>query len=379
MHHLFLLLAIPVVIGVGGWLVSRYHHEGSFNWKELLTQVGVGLALASIGFFSAMCHRTSDTEIWNGRIAKKYKTTGSCCHSYPCNCRQVCSGTGKNRSCSTKCDTCYEHSHDDVWKAVTTNDEVAYENGCNRPGSSAPARWKRIKVDEPTAIEHRYTNYIKGNPDSVIRRQGLKEEYGDLLPGYPEVYDHYRVRRVLGVGVTIPGAAKLDDRLDAINGDLGARKQVNVILLVVRTEDRGYLHALEEHWLGGKKNDAVVIVGTPRFPDIAWAGVMSWSDSEEMKIRIRDGIERLGTFDGDKVLDIVEREIASGFVRKQMSDFAYLKATITPSSAWLWLLYILTFLIAGGLQAYFWVADPFGEDGRFSRAFRFRRGSRFRF
>lgn len=376
MEHLYLLLSIPLAIGVAGWFISKYHHGGSFHWKELLVQVAVGLILASVGFFSAMCHRTSDTEVWNGKIAKKYETTGSCCHDYPCNPHPCnCDKDGKN--CSTCYDTCYEHAADDVWEAKTTNGEIAYTNGCNRPGSSPPARWKRIKVGEPTAIEHRYTNYIKGNPDSVIRRKGGKETYGDLLPDYPSTYDHYRISRVLGVGVSVPGAGKLNKRLSEINANLGARKQVNIILLVVKTGDRGYLHALEEHWIGGKKNDAVIIVGTPHFPEIAWAGVMSWSDSEAMKIRIRDGIEGLKVFDGDKILDIVEREIASGFVRKPMSDFAYLEATISPSSGWLWFLYVFGIILAVGLQAYFWVADPFGEDGYFARR-RFRR-NRFRF
>lgn len=365
MHHLYLLISLPVLIGVIGWLVSKYHHGGVFHWKELAVQAGVGILLAGIGFSAAMCHRTSDTEIWNGRIAKKWKGTSGCCHSYQCN-PHPCNCDDKG-NCSTCWDTCYEHAADDAYYAETTNAEIAYGMKCVRPGSRAPARWSAIKVGEPTAIEHPYTNYLKGNPDSVLRRQGVKKAYEGLLPDYPRVRDHYRVTRALGMGVALPDADRLDAALDELNADLGARKQVNVILVVVRTGDRGYLHALEEHWLGGKKNDAVVIIGAPDFPRIAWAGVMSWSDAEEMKIMVRDRIEALDAFDGDAVIGILREEIGSKFVRKPMSDFEYLRATLSPSEGWLWFLYLFGLALALGLQFYFWKEDPFGEEIRTSR------------
>lgn len=353
---LFGLLLVPVLIGLAGLLLGK----GLVTWKEFLAQEAVVVVLVGVGYLIALHARTSDTEIWNGVIARKWQGTGSCCHSYPCN-PHPCGCDSKGNNCSTCYDTCYEHSHDTTWNAETSNGETAFSDTCNRPGSSPPRRWNEIVIGEPTAIEHSYTNYIQGNPDSILRRTGAAERFASRIPAYPRVYDHYRADRFLAVGVNVPDRQRLSARLSEINATLGSPKQVNISVIVVNEGDQAYLEGLREAWLGGKKNDLVVVIGAPDFPRIAWAGVMSWTRNEEVKLAIRDRIAGMQTFDGDAVLGIVAEEVRAKFVRRPMADFEYLRSTIEPPSWACWLLFVLGCLASLGLTWYFWVADPFGD------------------
>ena len=366
---LLLLLLVPVLIGLAGLLAGK---GSKITVKEFAVMEGVVIAVVAGGYLIALNHRSSDTEIWNGTIARKWQGTEFCCHSYPCNCHEVCFGSGKDESCSEHCDTCYEHSHDIGWNAITTNGENVYHDGCNRPGSSAPARWNKIIVGEPTAVEHPYINYIKGNPDSILRRQGYAEKFKGKIPGYPQVYDYYRDDTFLPIGVPVLDRKGVSDDLSALNGVFGAAKQVNIILVAVNVDDPFYAEALRESWLGGKKNDVVVVVGMPRFPEIGWASVISWSKSEDMKIAIRDKLLALKSWDGRAVVDILRQEVGNRFVRRRWKDFDYLKSTIEPTVSMQWTLGILGLLLSLGLSIYFWIYDPFNSVPlpRMGRTFR---------
>jgi hypothetical protein len=366
---LLLLLLVPVLIGLAGLLASK---GSKITVKEFAVLEGVVIVVVVAGYLLALSSRSSDTEIWNGTIARKWQGTESCCHSYPCNCHEVCSGSGKDRSCSELCDTCYEHSHDIDWNAISTNNETVYYDGCNRPGSSAPGRWNQIVVGEPTAVEHSYTNYIKGNPDSILRRQGYAEKFKGKIPGYPQVYDHYRDDTFLPIGVSVPDRKWVSDALSALNGLFGTAKQVNIILVAVDVGDPSYAEALRESWLGGKKNDVVVVVGMPHFPEIGWASVISWSKSEDMKIEIRDRLLALKNWDCCSVVGVLQQEVGNRFVRRRWKDFDYLKSTIEPTESMQWTLGLLGLLLSLGLSVYFWIYDPFNSVPlpRMGRAFR---------
>lgn len=350
---LLILLAVPILIGVVGLVLGK----GKITWQEFLVQEVGCILVVGIGYGIAIWHATSDTEIWNGVIAKKWKGTEHCCHSYPCNCRSVSCG---NNCSTTVCDTCYLHPYDVYWKAVTSNSETAYSNGCNSPGTFEPGRFSVIKIGEPTAIEHNYTNYIKGNPDSILRRQGLAKKYAGKLPTYPVVHDWYRSNRVIPVGVNIDGLSEYNDYLSELNAELGDRKQVNLIFVVVADPDEMYLEALREHWLGSKKNDVVVVVGAPNFPEIEWAGVLSWTKREDFKVDVRNLILDHKKFDQGLLFD-VGVQVRDKFERRPMKDFEYLKSTIEPSTGVSWFLFILGFLLAIGAEVYFWLEDPFGN------------------
>lgn len=363
---LFGLLLVPVLIGLAGLVFSK----GKVTLKEFLIQEAVVVVVIGVGYLIGLHAATSDTEIWNGVIASKTTGRERCCHTYSCDCHQVCSGSGKDRSCRTECDTCYRHGGrktgwdgDVTWDAHSSNGEHVYHDGCNSPGSASPARWDAIVVGEPTAVEHSYTNYIKGNPDTILRRSGAAERFRRSIPAYPQVYDHYRANRFIAAGTQVPDLGRLNARLSEINARLGAPKQVNVSVIIVAERDPMYLEGLREAWLGGKKNDLIVVIGAPEFPAVAWAGVVSWTRNEEVKIAIRDRIASLQSFEGDAVLGIVAEEVERKFIRRPMADFEYLKSTLEPPTWACWLLFVLGCIISVCLKIYFWRNDVFNEEG----------------
>lgn len=354
--NLLLILIIPLLVGLVGFVLSLYSKEHFLRItpKEFVLHLVLCFAFAVIGIFIARSIKTHDTEIWSGYIAKKWSDNDHCCHSYRCRCRNECTGTSNSKSCREVCDTCYQHSYDVGWYAKTTNNEVVYSDTCNAPFTQSPKRWDAIQVGEPSAFEHGFINYIKANPDSVLRTQGVAERFTSKIPKYPCVYDHYRATRFISANVKIPNDAELNVKLAEINASLGKRKQVNIIVVVVNEGDQMYLEALREKWIGGKKNDLIVVVGTPNFPEIAWAGVVSWTRVEELKITIRDRIMQLNTFNGEDILKILREEIEQKFVRTPMADFSYLAATIEPPTWAIIVLFILNIGTSVGLQWFFW-------------------------
>jgi len=360
---LLTLLALPVLLGIGGRLLGK----GRVTWKEVLVHEVIVIAIIGIGYAIGRSNRKADTEIWNGTISRKWTERVGCCHSYDCNphtCVRPClDSDGDMSMCIETCwDTCYRHKADVTYHAVTSNREPIFNDGCHPPEDAPPARWQQIVESEPTAIEHGFENYIKAAPGAFPWKRDLAEQYRAQIPGYPRVYDTYRVRRVLTPGVTLPDADALNARLSEINAHLGARKQVNVILVVTNVAKPEYADALSAAWLGGKKNDLIVVVGLPSGSEIAWVRVISWTKVTAAKKGIEKGVLRLGTFKGQEVLRVIEGEVAERFVRRPMATFAYLKASIEPTPTALWTLFAIGLLLALGLQWFFWTHDPFDEE-----------------
>ena len=268
-----LLLLFPLLAAVGSFLFFK-----GITWKELGLLVVAEMIVAGASVGIIYCMDTSDNEIWNGWITSKKQEWTSCSHSYSCNCHEVCSGSGKNRSCSNQCDTCYEHSNDWNWMVYTSNNESIDIDRVDRQGVFTPPRWAAIRMDEPTARSHRYTSYIKAAPDSLFRHQGLAEKYAGKIPKYPgEVYDYYHINRLVTQGLSASYPEVWNDGLEKINADLGAKKQVNMIVVLTSEADTWY-YALEQSWIGGKKNDVILVIGVdPSTSAPRWAQVMDWT------------------------------------------------------------------------------------------------------
>lgn len=371
-----IVLGVPLVVAAGAFIFLD-----GITWKEfgLIILAQAIIAGSSAGIVS--CANTHDVEVWNGRVASKERNTVSCSHSYPCNCRQTCTGSGKNQSCSTTCDTCYEHFWDYDWDVHTTNGELITIERVDRQGVHEPPRFTRVKIGEPTSIEHSYVNYVKAAPDSLFRHQGLTEKYAGQIPKYPDkVWDYYHVSHLVEVGVwdkvqvSVPNPRAWNEGLAELNADLGARKQVNIIVVIVGDVPQEYFYALEEAWIGGKKNDAILVVSVERGTmKPRWASVMAWTSSELFKVKLRDDIMALPSIDHEPVLKILRTDVGTHYVRKPMKEFEYLSAQIKPSVTQWVLTLILGLAIGIGLIIYFQANDPFGDEGYSYGTFRRRR------
>lgn len=352
------LLLPPVAIALGAFLLLK-----GITWKEFLVMLAAELVVAGTSAGIVSCESVHDVEIWNGVVTGKQRTTVSCSHSYPCN-PHSCNCDDKG-NCSTCYDTCYEHSHDYDWNVFTSNNETITINRIDSQGVHTPPRWTAVKMGEPTAVTHSYNNYVKASPDSLFRHQGLVEKYKFDLPNNPQdIYDYYRLNRLITVGVNVADAGRWNSDLSEINALLGRNRQANIIVVLAKNKPHDWYSALEEKWIGGKKNDVVLIVSVDDLMKPQWAEVMAWTTNPIFKVKLRDDVMDEPVIDRKAVIDALKVQVNTTFVRKPMADFAYLKGTITPSVTEWVITLIIGILVAGGLAWFFQVNDVFDDEDR---------------
>lgn len=327
------------------------------EWQIVGILAAVFLGISLIGFFTGKAGKTMDVEIWNGEVTGKAQEQVSCEHSYSCNCKQVtsCTGSGSSRSCSTStsCDTCYEHSHDYDW-VVKSNVGNKNISRVDRQGVHTPPRWASVQIGEPFSRENIHTNYVKAVPDSIFHASDkmIATQFASMIPAYPkQIYDYYRINRALTVGVPVPDLQQWSDDISRILKQLGPQKQANVIVVFVKTADTNYEYALRAAWLGAKKNDIVVIIGTTDYPKIDFVRILSWTDKEIFKVELRDAIQELETIDREKIIYAIFTYTLRDFKRKSMKDFEYLSNEIDPPN-WVIVLVFIVMLVATGFFAF---------------------------
>jgi hypothetical protein len=196
---------------------------------------------------------------------------------------------------------------------------------------------------------------VQAVPDSLFKPSGasLKKQFASLLPAYPDqIYDIYRSTHFLTPGYNTPDASKWNDALVEMLKTRGPTKQVNAIVVIAKTDDQNYTYALQDAWEGANKNDVVLVIGSAAWPKIDFVSVISWTKNELFKVQLRDEVMALGTIQKDATIGVLAKQIDTNFVRRQMREFAYLKAEIDPPT---WLKLILAALnlgAAGGLIFY---------------------------
>lgn len=348
--------AVPLVLTI----VAYIWFGNRISWKELILQLFVQSVLVGIICGVVYYRNTTDVEIWNGRVSSKTKERVSCSHSYSCNCHEVCSGSGKDESCHQHCDTCYEHSYDIDWDVATTNGENLTIERVDRQGLSEPKRWTDVRIGDPTAQTHYYENYIKAAPDSLFRTQG---DTTDPMPEYPaQVYDYYRLDHLVQFGSSISDAKLWNDGLAELNASLGRPKQVNAVLVLAKGKSREWFRQLERHWIGGKKNDAIVVLGLNSDDTIAWAEVMAWTDHSYFKVKLRDEILSVGKLDRLPILSVISEVISKDFRRKPMSDFEYLRSSVAPTRTEFVVGFIVSLIFSVCIIGYCKENDIFGDE-----------------
>jgi hypothetical protein len=345
MINFLLLMLVPIGIAI----FSILYFKGKVTLAEFGAQLAVPAVCMLAGLGIAYCQSTTDTEIWNGRITAKKMERVHCRHSYRCNCYTSCSGTGHSRSCHQVCQTCYEHSFDQDWNVYASTNESLSINTIDRQGLKMPPRWGAAYIGEPFSSSHWYTNYILANPESVLLGgKGDREKFKAFLPAYPGIYDYYKTPHFLNLGVRSidqGASASWEWLLDEMNGTLGVQKQVQILLILVPVADPAYMLALKDHWIGGKKNDAVVVIGTSNGHKIDFADVLTWSPSAKYRILLRDELQKIGNIDKrDDIAAAISRITKDNFVRMEMKQYEYLVRSFQPSpSAMLFLFLFGTF------------------------------------
>lgn len=329
MEYWMFLVAIPFATSIVAAFI--WHHR--ITLAECLIGVAAGVLVTTVVYAAGAWSDTADREVRSGQVVSKERDRVSCSHSYSCRCRTVrrTSGTGKNRTTysTTECDTCYRHSHDYDWNVRTTINSFTVSR-VDSQGVETPPRWDSVKIGDPVADTFFFTNYIKAVPDTLVVAADI-HRFKDQIPKYPtDVYDYDKVDRFVTQGLTVPNSKEWNNKLQSLNGVVGPAKEANVVVVVVNTADQRYFTALSHAWRGGKKNDAVVVVGASNYPKIDWVTVMSWTSAHMFKVKVRDDLMAIGTMDPDKIIPAIEENTKTYFVRRQMKDFEYLQGRVEP-------------------------------------------------
>jgi hypothetical protein len=342
MLDFLMLMCVPLIIALG----ALFFFKGKVTIYEFLGQLGVVAVCVGICLAVAYNSSTTDTEIWNGQVTSRTRDVVSCSHSYDCNCYTDSKG---NRHCST----CYEHAFDVDWTVHATTGEAIDIDREDRQGLIEPKRWDAVYPGQPFSSQHTFTNYIRANPDSVLLgTKGDVVKFAAMLPPYPDtVYDYYSHDAVVNMGVPNIDMNTWNWLLaNNVNKLLGPSKQVNVILIFVPTDDASYMLALKDKWMGGKKNDVTVVIGSKDGHKVEFADVMSWSTNSDLKIVLKDSIEEIGTLDQrDAIVKTIATTVQNKFVRMHMKDMKYLMRSFQPSGTSLWVSFIISVLLSIGL------------------------------
>jgi hypothetical protein len=348
------------------WIFTK-----KITWKEAAVQIVVQAALIGAFVGIILSQNMSDTEVWNGVITNKKRVEVSCSHSYKCHCYTTCSnscsGSGSSRSCSQSCtehcQTCYDHRYDVDWDIYSSLRESWSISRIDRQGLVEPPRWTVANIGEPTSTTHRYDNYIKGSPDSLFKTGQSNLTFQKKLPAYPSgIYDYHRLDRLVRIDHDMTGVdiKKWNAGISRISSEVGSSKQANIVVVITELP-QDYFQALNNHWLGGKKNDAIPVIGVDKDSNILWVEVMSLSN-EEFKVRLRNELMATNKLDPEVTLATIKQVVQSSYIRRPMKDFEYLKSSIQPTTGqWIFGM-VLSILFSIGLSILFYFNDPFGDD-----------------
>lgn len=190
----------------------------------------------------------------------------------------------------------------------------------------------------PTAVEHRYANYLKAS-DSVEKIRGIAGGWKSHLVEYPRVHSgtmgNIYFNRVIMAGTQVPGNFQnvVQHELTEALCTLGARKECNILVYVVGTDQVGFYQALQEKWNMGKKNDIVVCIGHVN-NEIQFCRVLTWSKHQLFIEKLEAGVRDLGTLNGkgSELCKVILSQISApgdaGYLRRPMKELAYLAADV---------------------------------------------------
>ena len=369
MNTLYLLLLIPLVIP----LILKLLFPRTINFQEVGITIVVCAIAVGVVYAIGAHSQTKDFEIWNGLVTSKtmkqqdcpvgwQSHTDSFCSEYDTrevyshtSCTTNSSGT---QSCTDYYDTEYEYdfSWERRWYVHTTLGTYQI-NRVDRQGANKPNRYHIVEVKDPVSSQRYFKNLVKAVPDSILNNQiASYEQFSPTdYPVYPTVSDYYHLQRVINMGVKGVPVSELNFKLSQMMGTVGPMKQANLIVVFTSITNKDYKFALEHAWVGGKKNDIVVIISS-NGTTFNWVDSFTWlSDSGNgiFNNKISKRVNEVGTFDVDALVIAMRASIVESFDRPTAESVEYLEDQIEPP---LWAIVtslIIQLLLITGLTFYF--------------------------
>lgn len=237
-QFIFLALIIPLFTAIILWFWFKHKTV----WWEFLIPFATSIIVILIFKFTAEWSRTRDIEYWGGSVinTEYYEDWNEYIHQ-TCTC--CCDKDGNN--CTTY-DCSYVSYHSEYWKITGSNGEniriskqqyellvkkfnnevfVDLHRGYyTNDGDKYVSTWDKNKETlEPVITVHSYENRVQVS-NSVFNYPEVKEK--DVkqykLYEYPEIYDNYKQKCILGVGDSTQILA--ERKFQILNSRLGLKK-----------------------------------------------------------------------------------------------------------------------------------------------------------
>ncbi len=408
----FLLILIPFA----AFLIAKLCFNHKFNFQEVVIGIIICAASAIAVLEVSKNGKMADREIWNGKVTSKQPEKRNCpvpdydgwTDEYSSFCsahddeerivgyETVCDSYNDSGSCTSSheepiYETYYRYYFRYEQRWYVNSNLVSWEEprvgGRYKQGLKEPKSWTIVKINDPVSVTRPYDNYVRAVPESLFNNKEVKNAHSASVPAYPTVHGRYKVNRVLSVGYKGNiDKNKLNYELGKALGRLNPAKQVNVIVILTSIGDMSFRHAVENKWLGGKKNDAIIFISLDTNGDILWTDLMTFGKNKFNGIYTANltgaisDMENITKDNQGELVGTIENLTAKHYDRPAMKEYFYLVKHIQPSTGALIFAFILDILICVGLLWAFnkYDFDPIGNSYRhikwkFNRRRRFRR------
>jgi hypothetical protein len=377
MENLIGPLVVPFLLTILLFLFTRRINVIALGGGLLLT-----LAVVGCSFEMFKDQQTTDKEFLNGHITQIASEHVSCDHCA----MWVRDCDSKGQNCTSRC-AYYEHPYDVTYYATTdfvkfyqSEGTIVYGAGYP-PNDSPPAAWSALRIGQPVTRLHNYTNWVRGNGDSIFfPKSALTDplQTAGLIPPRPtDLYNGVdNAPKFLYTSDITPTDASLvkvkdhtytsqvyDAAIWNLNADIGNSKQADINILPTTYADLEYANAVRAGWHGGSKNNVDIFMGVNPAGDIQWVSVkyglpgtnqaeanLRSGDNELLAIRLRDRIldEGKNLSKSDKIMSIIREEVTNLFDRKPNKDYIYLSGSIHLDEWQIVLMYVVSIIFSVG-------------------------------
>lgn len=354
METLIIFLVWPAIV----FLISKIYFKRQLDAPEMIVGVGAAAVCAGMFWFISTSMMTHDKEIIHGKITEKVKVVDDYQEAYECNCYTTTDSKGYQ---TRHCMTCYRTVYYVDWELNSTigTFDVDRKESYSKSvwNSRDPEIWIDAYVGEHCSKWSSYENFVIAAENGLFNLKEYQEAMSAYkgIPAYPSITRLYEPRLVVG---DIPELKKeqwnifLREKMKV----LGPTKQANVVIVFTKSKDPKWKLALEAKWMGGKKNDVVIIISYDG-NTINWVDGFTFGRSANnhlMISQIKDGIVAINNLDNIAgIINTIAAHVKNSFKRQQMKEYEYLKDDIKPSDRVLFWLFVIQFIWTVGSMIFF--------------------------
>jgi len=201
-----------------------------------------------------------------------------------------------------------------------------------------------FNILEPITVTYTYENRVVAS-NSIFKFEKADTATFKLFE-YKEPDNNYQINSILTQKTNIYNIREANKLLSQYNALLGHKKEARMWFLIFDNKDYQYSIQQENYWQGGNKNEFIVVLSLNDSNHVQWCRIISWSESEQLKVDVRNYIKNMGKFDLIKAIQYTKDGVEKQFIRKNFEEFNYLN--VEPTETALIIVYILSLLITIG-------------------------------